>query len=159
MGYEDTSGMGAVMHYGPRTLHGDFGGIKKTEGTLNEVEYIFDYSKVPATADVLAHSYPAYAKIVSVVTEIIGTVTLGGDRTGITVQHVVGSADTGADAAGALTRGTTVVDATLSYTSVGASAAKLATTLAATGGTTGAITAGKFRVIVKYVTESVDNNL
>lgn len=159
MGYEDTSGLGAVQHYGARTLHGELGGFKKTEGTLNEVEYIFDYSDVPATADALAHSFPAYAKIVSVVTEIIGAVTLSGDRTGITVQHVIGSADTGADAAGALTRGTTVVDATLSYTSVGNAAAKLATTLAATGGTNGTLTDGKFRVLVKYVTESVDNNL
>lgn len=159
MGYEDTSGLGAVQHYGPRTLHGELGGFKKTEGVSNEVEYIFDYSDLPATADVLAHSYPAYAKITNVITEILSDVTLGGDRTGITVQHVIGDADTGADAAGALTRGTTVVDATVAYTSVGNAAAKLATALVATGGTNGAITGGKFRVIVKYVTESVDNNL
>lgn len=159
MGYEDTSGLGAVQHYGARTLHGEFGGKRSAGGAIEEVEYIFDYSDVPATADVLAFTYPAYAKIVKVVTEIIGTVTLGGDRTGITVQHVIGSADGGADAAGALTRGTTVVDSTLSYTSIGATASKLATTLTATGGTTGTPTAGKFRVLVTYMNESVDNNL
>lgn len=157
MAYENTSGRNVVSHYGPRELNGTFGGPKKTEGTLKEIEYIYSYDDVPSASDDLAYTYPAYAKIVEVVTEVLEDVTLSGDRTGFTVQHVIGSADTGADAASALTRGTTIVDSTLSYTSIGSSDAKLATTLTATGGTTGSLSGGKFRTIVKYVDESVDN--
>lgn len=154
MAYEVAPKRGVVASYGPRKIDMKRGGELGSKGHIKMASWTFDYDDLPAAAvSDLEIKLPAYAKVINCYTEILETVTLGGDRTGITVQNVVGDYDSSADAAAALTRGTVIVhDGAVA--DVGTAAAELVVTTAATGGTTGDLTAGKFRVVVEYIIEA-----
>ena len=158
MSIETAAVRGVAVHYGARTTSGKYGRDGVDNGLVKTAEWTYSYDDLPAAAAYeLEKKLPAYAKVRRVYTEILTTVTLGGDRTGITVQGVVGDVDTGADAAAALVRGALIDHQALSTADVGSAAAELVVTTAATGGTTGTLTAGKFRTVVEYVVEKVGN--
>ena len=155
MAFETSAGRGAVQtHYGPRSINQKFGGELGSRDHIKIASWTYDYNDAPAAAtSELEAKLPAYAKVTRMYTEIVVDVTLGGDRTGFTVQNVVGDVDSGADAAGALVRGT-VIDHGITATDVGSAAAELVTTLTATGGASGDLTAGRLRTVVEYIVEA-----
>lgn len=158
MGIETAGTRGVAVHYGPRSTVGKYGRVGVESGVVKTAEWVYDYDDLPTTAVYnLEKTLPAYAKVRRIYTEILTTVTLGGDRTGITVQCVIGDVDSSADAAPALVRGATIDQQVISAADVGSAAAELVVTTAATGGSTGDLTAGKFRTIVEYVIEKSGN--
>jgi len=158
MGIETAAVRGVAVHYGARTTSGKYGRTGVEEGLVKTAEWTYDYNDLPTTAVYeLEKKLPALATVRRVYTEILETVTLSGDRTGITVQGVIGDVNTGADAAAALTAGTVIDHQALSTADVGAAASELVITTAGTGGTTGTLSAGKFRTIVEFVYQKVGN--
>lgn len=154
MALETAAKRGVAVHYGPRSINNKFGGEMGSRDHVKVASWTYDHDDAPAAAVYeLETKLPAYAKITRMYTEILEDVTLGGDRTGFTVQNVVGDVDSGADAAGALVRGT-VVDHGITATDIGATAAELVTTLTATGGASGDLTAGRLRTVVEYIVEA-----
>lgn len=152
MSFETAPVRGVQVHYGARTTDGKFGGSYGTKDGVTQKVYTYDATDVPAAdSNHLVVDIPAYSTVTRVYTEVVEAVTNGGDRTGATVQAVVGDYDSGADALSAVSRGGFVIDET--PTNIGSSDAELAITLAATGGTNGSITGGKLRTIVEYVPE------
>lgn len=158
MSFESSAGLGVNNQYGPRELVGKFGSAIMTRGNVKELTYTYSYDDVPSSSNSMAVEVPAYAKVIKVYTEVITAVTLGGDRTGASVQAVIGDYDSGADALGAIARGTVIAHSpSTDPVDVGSSAAKLAVTLTATGGASGDLTGGVFRTIVQYIDEGVNN--
>lgn len=147
-------GRNVMVHYGPRKIADKkFGGEYGSKDLVKTASWVFSYDDLPAAAvSELEMKLPAYAKVTRCYTEILETVTLGGDRTGITVQNVIGDYDSSADAPAALTRGT-LIEHDGSLADVGSSAAALVVTTAATGGASGDLTAGMFKVSVEYILE------
>lgn len=147
-------GRNVMVHYGPRKIADKkFGGEYGSKDLVKTASWVFNYDDAPAAAvSELEMKLPAYAKVTRCYTEILEDVTLGGDRTGITVQNVLGDYDSSADAAPALVRGA-LIEHDGALADVGSSAAELVSTLAATGGTTGSLTAGVFKVSVEYILE------
>lgn len=153
MAYETAPVRGVKVHYGQRETNQKFGADFGTKDGYKQRSYTYSYDDLPAADDDhLTLDFPAYSKVLSVYTEVIDEVTLGGDRTGATVQAVVGSYDSGTDALSAVTRGGNVIDES-GPTLIGTSSAELVISLAATGGTTGAVTGGRLRTIVEYIDE------
>lgn len=153
MGFETAPVRGVEVHYGVRTTDNKFGGAYGSKDGIKKVTYTYDATDTPAAdANELVLNVPAYAKVLRTYTEVLEDITNDGDRTGATVQTVVGSYDSGADALSAVTRGGFVIDETAAF--IGTSSAEAVVTLAATGGATGAITGGKLRTVVEYITEA-----
>lgn len=156
MAYETAPVRGVEEHYGVRVTQSRFGGDYGTKDGTTQKIYTYDYDDLPAAdGNNLVLNVPAYAKVLNVYTEVLEEVTLGGDRTGATVQAVIGDYDSGADALSAVTRGGAAKDEPSTPTSVGSSSAELVVTLAATGGSSGSITGGKLRTVVEYMPEGV----
>lgn len=154
MGYETAPIRGVEVHYGPRKTNQKFGSDFGTKDGVKQRSYTYDFDDLPAADDNhLTLDFPAYSKIVKVYTEVIEPVTLGGDRTGATVQAEVGSYDSGAEALSAVTRGGVAYDVPAAPTLIGTSSAELVISTAATGGSSGAITGGKLRTIVEFIDE------
>lgn len=149
---------GVLVHYGPRVTEGKYGSVHSMPGAVKQAEYVFDFDDLPADqTSNIAVQFPAYSKILNGYVEVLEAATTGGDRTSITVGTTIGDA-TGLDFSLALTtltaaRGVSdavVIDPPLD---VGTSAAEMVVTLAGAGGTTGDVTAGKFRIVVEYLPE------
>jgi len=141
--------------YGPQKTSKKFGGVYGTKDGYLQAEWVFDATDSPAAAVTnLEQKLPANAVIMTLHVEVVEAVTFssGADRTGMTVQNVIGDIDTTAEAVG-ITAGTFFKSAVSSGT-VGTSAAELVSTLAATGGSTGTIAGGKLRVLVEFLNRS-----
>lgn len=154
MAYETAPIRGVQVHYGTRETNQKFGADFGTKDGVKQRSYTYDVLDLPAAdGNNLVLDFPAYSKVVKVYTEVIDPVTLGGDRTGATVQAVVGSYDSGADALSAVTRGGVAYDVPAAPTLIGTESAELVISLAGTGGATGTVTGGRLRTIVEFIDE------
>lgn len=153
MAYETAPIRGVEVHYGTRTTNQKFGSDFGTKDGVKQRAYTYSATDLPAADDNnLTLNFPAYSKVLSVYTEVIEAVTLGGDRTGATVTAVVGSYDSGAEALSAVTRGGSAMDES-GPTLIGTTSAELVITMAATGGASGEVTGGRLRTIVEFIDE------
>jgi hypothetical protein len=169
MGYEADSKRSVQVHYGPRKTEGKFGRGYCSEDRVKTVEYVFSYDglPVPGTSSLQA-VIPAYAKVVDVTFEVI-TAFAGGTSYDIGLAQSDGTeidndgffaalATASINARGKIVRGAGALCPQLTSTTVGEKVTQALTNIGSAAGelkvvATGTYTAGKAKVIVKYITE------
>lgn len=160
-GFENSAGLGVLNYYGPRDIEQKFGG--RTDDDLYKVAaWTFSYDDLPAGAtNKLGMSIPAYSKIISAHLEILEGFTSSSTTTDLAIgleqangtDIALDGLVTAAQATETViaTRGNFVVGAgALVGASIGANAGELVVTP-----TVADLTAGKARVVVKYLPEGL----
>jgi len=156
MGYEIGPKRGVANHYGPRGADGQYGGQDNSVGKLKEASWTFDFNKLPVySASNLEMQLPAnttliHAHLRTIVAGAAGSSTAFNIGLTTTAGVVVD-----ADGLGAVGQFTNAVITTKGTRAAGAGAligktigtAACEVTVATVGG---ALTAGKFELVVAY---------
>lgn len=162
MGIEVAGIRNVATHYGPRETTKRYGGEFSHDGTVREIDYVFKYNELPTYgSNNIQIVIPAYAKIISAQFEVLEGFTSTSTLTDLDVGLYT-SAGVAIDADGLLTQVqlTQTVIATrgnfvtgtgaLVGASIGANAGEVVVTP-----NTNDLTAGKARLIIKFINEGV----
>lgn len=168
-GYEADAKRGVQVYYGARATEGKFGRQYCSEDRVKVAEYVVDYSALPTPGTSnIQYSIPAYSKILDVQFEVI-TAFAGGTSYDIGLAQADGTeidndgfyvalATASINARGKIVKGTGALCPQLTSTTVGEKVTFAETNIGAAAGelkmvATGTFTAGKAKIIVKYITE------
>lgn len=169
MSYEAAGTRGVQVHYGPRATEGKFGRQYGSDDRIKTVEYVFTYDQLPTPGtSAIQYQIPAYAKIVDVYFETI-TAFAGGTSYDVGLAQADGTeidndgffndiVTASINARGKIVRGTGALCPTLTSTTVGEAVTQAYTNIGSAAGelkvaATGTFTAGKAKIVVRYITE------
>jgi len=150
MSYSDEAGLGVNNHYGPRKT-GNAMGIVKTEGIENEMA-------IEVTGDMLNNSFrpelylPARSRVISAYANVTEVFALGGTSPTINIGTATSEGTNGVEIS--KTQAEALGTYTLSLAGTWAAAIGAADTLVGVdmdGTSPTATSAGKMRVVIKYI--------